>query len=279
MGVLMGNVLAVAKKEFLDLVSSKQIIVILGVYALFFFLSIRGVYSTESVILNGLSLSYVSYDLCHVLTTYGSLVAIVIGFSSISSEMGSKAFNTLIAKPVYRDQVINGKMIGMASFICCLLVASILFYISLLIIVFGNVLDTIIIPLMNLMPMILVFSFLVLVFFLSLSIFLSIIIKEDNISLFFGFLVWIILLILIPSQHIAGFLSYFLSMIFSINWEIIESFISGLSPQTMLVFIFGGMGGADNDFLAHGSVFLQLALYAVVMVILSYSAFLKRDVA
>lgn len=73
-----------------------------------------------------------------ILTSYGSLVGIVIGFSSIASEMYGNTLNTLIVKPLYRDNIINGKLIGAIGFLICVFGLAIALFTSAMFVVAGN---------------------------------------------------------------------------------------------------------------------------------------------
>lgn len=46
----------------------------------------------------------------------GTIIGIMIGFSTISSEKFGKALNILVTKPLYRDTIINGKIIACIGF-------------------------------------------------------------------------------------------------------------------------------------------------------------------
>ena len=51
-----------------------------------------------------------------MLTWCGPIIGVIIGCSTISAERMGNALNTLITKPVYRDTIINGKIMGSLIF-------------------------------------------------------------------------------------------------------------------------------------------------------------------
>lgn len=69
--------------------------------------------------------------------TVGWLLAIAIGFDLISKEKETGSLKLLLARPTFRDSIINGKIIGSASILIVSLAAT--FMIALAILLFANV--------------------------------------------------------------------------------------------------------------------------------------------
>jgi len=167
----MSNTLKIARKEFTDLIGNRLIIFIIFVYL---FLIAKTIYDFHTVtpenIKNGNLAMSLLMGLWYILTVYGTLVGIVLGFSSISSERKGNALNTLIVKPVYRDTIINGKLIGIFGFIICLFGIATFIYFSVLLIFYGNYIGAIILNILVRLLFILFLSIIyVMIFFIPIN--------------------------------------------------------------------------------------------------------------
>lgn len=279
----MNNVLLVAKKEFLDLISSKLTMIIFFWYIITFIFSFYFIVHPNGdmppVIANYdnpvdcIFITFV-FTLCY----YGTLVAVVIGFNSMSAEIDGKALNTLLVKPLYRDTIINGKILGMIGFILCLFLFTTILYILTMFLYFG-IIDSYAVfinsylPLfISMMPLAFLLSILCITFFLSVSMFTCLTFKEQSFSLFMSLFIWIMLFCILNNQSFAGYIDFFT------HNQDLGHFISGLSPTTMLSYIFENrdVRGAliNNSF----EVF-KLFMYCFVALISTYTTFIRRDVA
>ena len=149
----MSNILTIAKKEFSDLVNSKLVLLILVLYVMIFALSFYNNFGSIDIA----SLSYQHYSsndaldiIAHpagtfastfitIVCYYSSLVAVVLGYSSMSTEADGKAISTLLVKPLYRDTIVNGKLLGAFCFLICIFLSSVALYICGLFLFFGGV--------------------------------------------------------------------------------------------------------------------------------------------
>lgn len=132
----MSNLKIIAIKEFKDLINSRIVMLILLWYITIVILSINNTFGQVDPNMDNLDkINNLFIGLVFSLTYYGSLVAIVLGFSSMSAEMDSKAINTILVKPLYRDTIINGKLLGNIGMILGLfLLTTIVYLVSIIII-------------------------------------------------------------------------------------------------------------------------------------------------
>jgi len=268
----MSNTVAVAKKEFLDLLNSKLILLILAWYLIIFILSFYDwtttIVSFNAVNpINDLFIKYV-YTLCY----YGTLVTVVLGFTSMSSEITGKALNTLLVKPLYRDTIIRGKMIAAVGFMTCIFLLITFFYVIGILLFIGNPLPGINMFLSGL-PLAFMLYLLCVIFYYSVSMLAVIMIKEQSLALFIGLLSWILLFYFIPNDIFAGSISYFFG-----DSQSVLLLIGGISHYTMLYLILGQMD-IQSVLAEHGFEVLKLSLYCLIGIILVHIAFLRRDVS
>lgn len=293
-GDWMSSILVIAKKEFADLVSSRLVMLILTFYILIFSFSFYNYYGSIDIT----SLSASSYDQYNVpgilsnpagtftstfimiICYYGSLVAVVLGYSSMSGEADGKALSTLLVKPLYRDTIINGKLLGAFCFLFCIFWVTLAFYLCGLFILFGGMISTHIFEFVSMLPLAFILYILSTMLFFSLSILMCITFKEQSFALFLGFLSWI-LLYLMANMMFIGYIISFFHMDQSTGY-----FISGLIPYNILAFISGdiinGKGIVDTLSKNFSQIVIQiftLSLYCFVTIVMAYTSFIRRDVS
>jgi ABC-2 type transport system permease protein len=153
----------VAIKEFKDYLSSKRFLLIFGVLVLITIAAIiAGISSYNSelttykdalsrpVSTNATGMADRTPTMPSMLLVFSSftdtfvivgwLLAIAIGFDLISKEKETGSLKLLLARPVFRDSIINGKIIGSASILIISLVAT--FLVALAILLFGGIVPT-----------------------------------------------------------------------------------------------------------------------------------------
>jgi len=118
----------IAKKEIIDHLTSVRFIIIFAVLTILILCSAyEGVqhYFKEGreMLIPGQSafLAVFTWGITEKIAVVGSLLGIAIGFAAISQERDSGSLITLLTHPIFRDSVINGKLIAGA---CALIFAS-----------------------------------------------------------------------------------------------------------------------------------------------------------
>lgn len=275
----MDNIIKIAEKEFLDLVNSRLVLIILSVYVLLIFKTVYDIYmsipQSESNFI-----VYILLGLWYNLTAYGSLVCIVIGFSSISSEMATGALNTLVVKPVHRDTVINGKLLGILGFLTCIFTISSILYLSVIITCFGASIASMIADFLLRVAVIILLSMIYVLVFLLLSMLFSILVRDRPIALILS------MLALSISQlfYNVGFISN-ICMILGISDLSTQNSIAELSPDAMSMVITNNLDLFNplmNLWAALQPVWIdvgKLALYAFILIVVNYIVFIRSDIS
>lgn len=278
----MRNLLNIARKEILDLLNSWIVIVILVIY---FLLIIKTVFDTYGV----LSQIVVSGDkladlfiigIRSILTYYGCFLGVVIGFSSMANERYSNALGTLISKPLYRDTIINGKLLGAMLFLVCIFCLTIALYTSALLIVMGNSFIPVITSYVSSLPFVFGLSLIYVTIFLVLSMLFSLLFNDQTFALAMG-VISIFFFDLIPTQVVALPLGHILSS----NDEYVQ-LIAGISPSGIINTISNNLYPPVNspDILLNTSYsawvdIIKIVLFMIIPLVLCYIIFLRRDIA
>ena len=127
------GVIEIARKEFLDHVRSRKFLLILGIFLMVAIIGLIGgvsqyneilaAYNDDQTVIIGVGdLKTETVLMTSVLLVFNSMttpfymigviLAIAMGFDLISKERENKSLKILLAHPVYRDEVINGKALG-----------------------------------------------------------------------------------------------------------------------------------------------------------------------
>jgi len=268
-----GNALIVAKKEFQDLLNSKLVLIILFFYMLMLISSFVSIYMNGVNDPKGLILMEPGYDSCY----FGSLVAVVLGFLSMSVETTGKSLNTLIVKPLYRDTIINGKVLGVLVFFTWIFWVTVAIYTLAIYLISGNSISPFIILYLERLPLVFLLYMLCSLLFYSLSMLMSILFKEQSFALFMGLLSWIILVYFLQDVVIVQNISDSLNLLLGGQYF---SIVSILSPISRIRLILGDNVDNIGAWVSMDAFnCFVLLFYCLITMVLAYIAFLRRDVA
>lgn len=270
------KVLQIANKEILYSLNSKIIVFILAFYILMFisnvyFMNIKNDYLPHD------ANSYLT-DLSNILSFYGSAIIIVIGSYSIFKEKDNSSLNVMVCKPVYRDTIINGKLIGIYAFMIFLILFSAIFYLSMALVFFRNAIGDSLILFIGKLPLVFMFSLLSMSIFLAISMLLSILIFEKGLAIFSSFIIWVISMVDIHNIVIAGYLGNFVETQFGLYVDSVTRCISSLSPITTSSII---MSNSNDIFITLANCkfdLLRLLIFSIVPLIFMHIAFTRRDI-
>ncbi|MCK9591640.1 MAG: ABC transporter permease [Methanoregula sp.] len=131
------GVIAIAHKEFFDHLRSRKFLLILGILLVIAIIGIlNGIsdYNTSVAAYNNLQIAashdwgttltadlyqkikpsalQVFYQMSTLFAMIGGILGIAMGFDLVTKEKESRSLKILLAHPVYRDEVINGKALG-----------------------------------------------------------------------------------------------------------------------------------------------------------------------
>ncbi|MEM1549753.1 MAG: ABC transporter permease subunit [Candidatus Methanomethylicia archaeon] len=177
-------------KEFSDNVASKRFIIlfafisVLSIIAAFSSRIYMGIYGTTfSDLITQTSASIIS-----IIGTIGPLIGIMIGFDAISREYERGSLILFLSCPVYRDTIINGKIIGGIFTIALALANSILLTSGVILAIMG------IAPTMEEIIRLIIYFVAAIIYitmYMAISMFTSIATKNSSMSLLISILVWL----------------------------------------------------------------------------------------
>jgi ABC-2 type transport system permease protein len=282
----MNNIIIVAKKEFADLLNSWLVIVVLLVFLLMIVISLHNLHDLvafQNGESSGRFLQLMVGGLWNVLSYYGMFLGIIIGFVSIASERHNGALNTLLMKPLYRDSIINGKLLGCICFVISVLIIVTILFTSGIFILWGNSFSRILLDYIEAVPEVLFLSVVYVLMFASLSMLLSLLIKNLAVALIGMFLLMFVFDIG-QGMNIAGFIS---TMISPTDIGLQET-IAGLSPLAASHRIGllmcpppmpNGLPGTVSFSFSLESLILELFIYLALSMVTSYAIFIRRDIS
>lgn len=206
------GVIPIAHKEFFDYLRSQRFLLILGILLVIAIIgTLNGIsdYNASVSTYNNLqqttpneggtlslvdnymkakpSVLQVFFQMSSLFIVIGGILGIAMGFDLVTKEKESKSLKILLAHPVYRDQVINGKALGGIAAI--LLALGIIMVVSLaILLIFG------IVPEVSELLPIMVYCFATFMFifsFFTIALFMSTICEESGRSLVYTLIVFI----------------------------------------------------------------------------------------
>ncbi|WP_424358001.1 ABC transporter permease subunit [Methanocella sp. MCL-LM] len=280
----MGNTLVIARKEFADLLSNRWVLI--AIIALLIYVS-SWAYDFYNVLNGALpgaqlmfqdnlgiaAINYVFFALCW----FGSILGIVIGCSTISSERIGSALNTLTVKPVYRDTIINGKLLGSLMFITSVIVLFIAIYTAELFSLCGGSIAPFLSDYFSRLPFVFLFVMVFILVFFALSLLISLLVKDQSFAMILSTLTVYV------SMKFATVVSANLKNLFPDN-KLID-LVSSFSPYTLMWD--GGLQyrfmdtkiGAWDAFTVVLPDFVRLLLLIVAVLFLSYTVFVRSDLS
>jgi ABC-2 type transport system permease protein len=276
LGVGMNNIINVAKKEFADLMGSWLVVFVFAAYLV---LTAYTAYQFSVVLSNHL---YIEGDLVKnflcgvsiVLSNYGSLLAVVIGFASISSERQGNALNTLLVKPLYRDTIINGKLLGSLTFLLCMYGFAVILYTSGLFIVCSNLFISMLPEYMAGLPFVIGVSLAYTMIFFSISMLLSILFKNSAFALSLG-----VISIFISETFSLIDVMQGLSILFGDDVNTIAGWLPDNVFGEIIFMLYRSHPGMTVELSTIWLDVIKLLLIMVAVVVISYTVFLRKDVS
>ncbi|KKG18511.1 ABC transporter permease [Methanosarcina sp. 2.H.T.1A.6] len=182
------NIEVIAQKEFADRLYSPSFKMLLGIFTLIL-LSMSIEYG-----INGYNIFEFGFlDIAQVITLFIPILGLALGFDSVVREKNSKSLNTLLTHPVFRDNIISGKIIGGLGALIFVVFISVIASIGILLILTGIDVG------FSELNRILIFSLLTFLYlsgFFAFSLLMSIISKSSESSFISGLIVWINLVLI-----------------------------------------------------------------------------------
>ncbi|MCG2738554.1 MAG: ABC transporter permease [Candidatus Methanoperedenaceae archaeon] len=171
------NVFVIAQKEFADNLWSPRFWVLISIFLLILFS-----YSYRTGLSSGFT------DVIQIIAVFSPIIGIALGFDAVTKETESNSLNVLLTHPVFRDNIITGKILGSMSTLglVVFLSVSVLFGTNLLISgKQASLLE------LNRFLIFAILTFIYLLIFLAIGIFTSVISKNEVDSLTYGIAAWL----------------------------------------------------------------------------------------
>jgi ABC-2 type transport system permease protein len=276
--------MVIARKELADLLSNRMVLLIIFaflVYLVFwaydFYVVLSGGKPGVHILFSDNLGVAVDNNVFFLLCWFGTILGVIIGCSTVSSERMGNALNTLTAKPVYRDTIINGKMLGSLSFMAIVTVFMIVIYTSVIFILCGSAVAPFMSDYFSRLPFVFLFVMVFVLVFLSLSMFFSLLVRDQAFAMILSTLTVYV------SYHFSTTVSNNLNNIMPGNG--ITGFLASYSPYSLLWE--GGVQqkfmdtnlGASDAFLAILPDFTRLLLMVIVIMAINYIIFVRRDIS
>lgn len=183
------NLFVVAQKEVADHLQDAGFLVLLATYTVIVFAS---TYMYGSLANDGNSLLLSSINV-KMISQFTPLLGIALGFDVVVREQKSGSLNVLLTHPLFRDNILAGKLLGSTLLIAAITVFSVFVVVGTLLIFYG-----VEIGYMELIriAMFTILTFFYAVTFLGVAIFISTIVKNSTDSLISNIVTWIFICIL-----------------------------------------------------------------------------------
>ena len=294
----MRNIGVIAQKEFADQLYSPGFRMLLGIFTLVV-LSMSFISGKEGCELFNQGFGFI--DVAQVITLFLPVLGLSLGFDSVVREKNSKSLNTLFTHPVFRDNLISGKIIGGIGTLILVVFISVIASIGTLLLITGIDVG------LSELNRILVFSLLTFLYlsgFFAFSLLISIVSKSSESSFISGLVVWINLILIFGAIVTAASSIITGESIINLGYNEEAMSMSGdlqkFSPAsyyaeavTGVRVSFGSFGissgketkgifdtrvGLGTWFADYWTNMVVLTAIPVLMFILSYLVFLRRDI-
>ncbi|KKG12334.1 ABC transporter permease [Methanosarcina sp. 2.H.A.1B.4] len=183
------NVFVVAQKEAADHLQDAGFLVLLATYTVIVFASTYMLgslaHDDNSVLLSSIHVKIISQ--------FTPLVGIALGFDAVVREKKSGSLNVLLTHPLFRDNILAGKLLGSTLLIAAIVVFSVFVSIGTLLIFYGVEVGY---SELIRIAVFAILTFFYAVTFLGIAILISTIVKNSTDSLICNIVIWIFICIL-----------------------------------------------------------------------------------
>jgi ABC-2 type transport system permease protein len=178
------NVFVIAQKEFADNVWSPRFIMLILIFTaiVFSFSYQAGMYTEDNIFRRNFIF------VVQVIAVFLPLIGIALGFDAMIKERESGSLNVLLTHPVFRDNIITGKILGSMITLALVVCVSIATVVGTMLMISGTELSLL---MLNRLFIFTVLTYLYLSIFTALGMLTSIISKSATNSLIYGIAVWI----------------------------------------------------------------------------------------
>lgn len=179
----------IAQKEVSDHLRDSGFLVLLATYTLIVFASTY-MYGSMKHEASSLLLSSINVQM---ISLFGPLSGIVLGFDAVVRERKSGSLNVLLTHPVFRDNIIAGKLLGSMLVLAAIIVFSVFVSVGTLLIFYGvGIGQTELIRI----AVFTILTFLYVSIFLGIAVLVSTMVKDATDSLTYNVVIWLFIGIL-----------------------------------------------------------------------------------
>ncbi|MFZ3170710.1 MAG: ABC transporter permease subunit [Carboxydocellales bacterium] len=314
-------VVVIAIKEFRDIFRTKTFVIILG---LLFFMSmvtvilgsaqvhqkvdayqksiefLKSLGRTELPPMPNLNPIAVSKNFVNYIGMIGALLAMILGYNAISKERKNGTLTLILSRPIYRDQLINGKILGNVMVLLTILVV-----IGGSTIAFINLTSGVTLTSTEIIKIILFFgmSLLYLLIFFALAFWMTIKIPQKNNAILLTIIIWLVVAFIFPqvgdtmdldNQLPGGFFAQMgmtktqeKQVVSKFHWyETVRDGIEEMSPTKHYERMSFALLGIKPEFIDNTPLevvklkwlnLVGLTIPTLILLILSYVEFLKKS--
>ena len=295
------NLITIAQKEFADNIWSPAFLLLLITFTLIVFtfsyqngLWVERVGSQDgTTLLNGFA------NLARITGFFIPLIGIALGFDAVVKEIKSGSLNVLLTHPVFRDNIISGKILGSLLTLALVIVISTLISIGTLLLMSGGTLSGLELERIAIFSII---TFFYSIIFLGIGVILSIVVKDAADSLVYNIVIWFVFCVAFGVIVIA-IATIFTGQSFGVGTSSLElalnlANISPFSHYTEATvgrvdLSWGGIGGAVTSikgifdtrftlFQWFSEFWMNLTVLIVtpiILLIIAFIAFLRKDIS
>lgn len=183
------NAFVLAQKEFADHLQDAGFLVLLAIYTVIVFASTY-MYGSLAHDDNSVLLSSINVK---IISQFTPLVGIALGFDAVVREQKSGSLNVLLTHPLFRDNILAGKLLGSTLLIAAIVVFSVFVSVGTLLIFYGVEVGY---SELIRIAVFAILTFFYAVTFLGIAILISTIVKNSTDSLTCNIVIWIFICIL-----------------------------------------------------------------------------------
>lgn len=186
------NVCVIAQKEFADYIWSSRFIVILAIFTLVIFTRSHG----SGIEVHNSGSQYLTSAFMEVMQVVGlfvPLIGIILGFDTIIKEKKSGSLNVLLTHPIYRDNIITGKLLGAMTTLALVVLVSTTASVGTLLVSSGVAVNNLFLVRIAI-SMILTFFYVLI--FLMLGVLTSILVNDATDAIVYDICIWLLTCVL-----------------------------------------------------------------------------------
>ncbi|SNQ58970.1 ABC transporter permease [Candidatus Methanoperedens nitratireducens] len=185
------NIISIAQKEFADHVSSPRLLIFVATFSLivFVFAYQKGLEAQYTQRIFSIDPALRGFEgIARIIGSFAPLIGIALGFDTMVKEIKSGSLNVLLTHPVFRDNIIVGKLAGSALALALVLIISVIVSMGTMLMLSGiPIKDSDILRI----GIFIILTFFYVLVFLGIGVVTSILVKSSSDSLIYNIAIWL----------------------------------------------------------------------------------------